>query len=278
MLATYSPTRGVTIKVIPTKEECERVLTPRWLSYRNRWNLWFPTPERLEQLGIEGVDIEDFKRRFILAEVIKTEMRRQYARSVLQGHVRDTNDWLARRYGLPVEPREVFLARSREFWEAYEQVNRDLIPEDPVYSGALLGTTASTAAIWGEYKPGANGQGRILESYFGGEQTSSTVQRIGVYLATTAGTTPTAGTLNKLNTRSQAAAGAFNTAYSTQPTLSAQPMVVHAFNSFGGTDRWVPQPGEEIYSLGAGTAGEPIDWQPKAGTSVMSSHQMTEEL
>lgn len=237
----------------------------------------------------------EFERRWVLAETIKTDLRGRWAEHNQQLRPPQATMARPRRLGLlehDVEAlgagwwgydpdgswREAWQAQSRAFWEEYEEVNRRLIPDDPVYSGVLLGVTASTTVIWGEYKPAAGGQARVLESYFGGEATTSTVERIGVFVATTAGTTATAGTLSKMNSRSLAAGGAFNTAYSTQPTLPAQPLFVHAFNAFGGTDRWVPQPGEEAYSLGAGTAGEPVDWQPKAGTAVMSSHAMVEEL
>lgn len=258
----YVPTRGITGPVVPTPAECARVLSGRWL----------PSLERLAALP------PDFLGRFVRAEAIKTEMRRCYAAAAKRGHVRDASDWLARREGLPVERREDFLARSLAFWQEYEQVNLDLIPEDPVYSITQMGVTASITLIWDEYKPAAAGQGRCLESYFGGEATSSTVERIGVFVATTAGVTPVAYTPNKMNSRSVAAAGTAATAYTTQPVYPTNPNFVHAFNAFGGTDRWVPQPGEEQYVLGAGTVGEPLDWQPKAGAAVMSSHHMVEEL
>jgi hypothetical protein len=238
---------------------------------------WVKAHKILPVALVDPAMAADLERRWCLAEAIKTDMREAWAahnRIIRPPHATDDAPW-----GFDDGAwREQWVRDSLAFWAEYEAVNRRLIPDDPVYSITLMGVTASTAAIWAEYKPGANGQARVLESYFGGEQTSSTVQRIGFFVATTAGTTPTAYTPNKMNSRSAAATGTGATAYSTQPTLPTNPVFVHAFNTFGGTDRWVPQPGEEAYLLGAGTAGEPGDWQPKAGASIMSSHGMVEEL
>lgn len=229
---------------------------------------WVMTKKPAVQL-LNAAEKLEFERRWVIAEALKTEMRKQWAdfNGRLKAPEFDDGQW-----------REGWLALSNAFWMEYEQVNRDYIPDDPVYSITLMGVTASTAAIWAEYKPSATGQARVLESYFGGEATSSTVERIGFFVATTAGVTPTAYTPNKMNQMSAAAAGTAATAYTTQPVFPTNPSFVHAFNAFGGTDRWVPQPGEELYVHGQGTVGEPGDWQPKAGTAVMSSHGMVEEM
>jgi hypothetical protein len=271
----------------PGPRQLERVRTGR--AY-----LWVMT-KKPAVLAMDPAERRDFERRWLLAEAIKTDMRdawAQHNRQLRPPHATmarptsyaaiEGSDVLALGHGWwgfdDGGWRDSWLAQSMAFWEEYEEVNRRLIPDDPVYSITLAGVTASTAAVWAEYKPAATGQARVLESYFGGEQTSSTVQRNIFFVATTAGVTPTAYTPNKLNTMSAAAGGTSATAYTTQPVYPTNGVFLHAFNAFGGTDRWVPQPGEEVYVHGQGTVGEPGDWQPKAGASVMSFHGMVEEL
>lgn len=200
----------------------------------------------------------DFLARFAFTEDLKAAMRRQYAACI-----RQTRD----------EPRAQFLARSRAFWEEYEDINRRYIPDDPVYTGTRAGVTlATTTDLWTLSSPSA-GQVRVLESYIGGEATTSTVLRFAVQRST-GGTTPTNQTPEKMNTRSPAAASTFATTWSTQPTLSGNALLFHAFNAFGGTDRWVPSPGAEIYLVNA----EILSGRSASGVPVVSAHLIWEEL
>ena len=113
----------------------------------------------------------------------------------------------------------------------------------------------------------------MLESYVGGESTTSTAARIAIQRST-GGTTPTNQTLEKMSTRSPAAAGTFATTWSAQPSLSGSALLYHAFNTFGGTDRWVSAPGEEIYQVN----GELLSERSASGTPVVSTHVVIEEL
>ncbi len=171
------------------------------------------------------------------------------------------------------EPFEVMLRRSDEFWGEYEDINRLWLPVDPVYSGTRTGITLATTADAWTLSAAAAGQDRVLESFVGGEATVSTVVRVAVQLST-GGATPTNQTPEKFNTRSPAAASTFAITWTTQPTLSGVAALFHAFNAFGGTDRWVPQPGAEIYLVNA----EKVSARSQAGIPVVSTHVIWEEL
>lgn len=202
---------------------------------------------------------------FWIAELEKIELRRGYiGRATV-----DTFDRM--------------VAQAREFYEEYEDVNRRLLPEDPVYSKATTGlTTATTNDIW-EVGAAASGQARIIESFSGGENVASTVARLQCHRVSSqgTGTAPTAYTPEKYNTRSPASAStvyggvsaqvAWGTA---QPTLAANPAFVHGFNSFGGSDRWVSQPGEELYLVNA----EFCTLRSFTGTPIVSVYAVIEEL
>jgi hypothetical protein len=208
----------------------------------------------------------DYLKRFAFTEPLKQAMRERYAACIRQ---------------TANEPRERFLARSFEFWSEYEWLNRLHLPDDPVYSKTSAGVTLTTTNSLWQLLAAASGQMRVLESYVGGEATTSTVLRFSVARsAAGSGTTPATYTPEKFNTRSPAAA---TTCYgsataqvawgTTQETLN-NPLFFHAFNAFGGTDRWVPQPGEEIYLVN----GEYMSGRSLSGTPVVSAHVIFEEL
>lgn len=165
----------------------------------------------------------------------------------------------------------------QEFWEQYEEVNRVWLPEDPVYSVTRPGIAlATTTDLW-TLTVGTAGQLRILESYISGEAAASAVNRVGLALASTNGATPTAYTPEKFNSRSPAAVGTVATTWTTQPVRSANSKILHAFNAFGGADRWIAQPGDEIYAVGVGTS-EQYSMRSLSGTSTVSAHCVWEEL
>lgn len=208
----------------------------------------------------------DLLRRSGIAEKIKVAMRESYSLAVRQSKG---------------ESADAFRSRSFAFWSEYEEINRIWIPEDPVYSKAMTGITLTTTnSLWQLLAP-ASGQLRLLESFLGGEAASSTVLRFSVARsAAGSGTTPTTYTPEKFNTRSPASAatayGAVNAQVAwgtTQETLN-NPLFMHAFNAFGGTDRWVPQPGEEVYMVN----GEYMSGRSLSGTPVVSGHVIWEEL
>ena len=169
--------------------------------------------------------------------------------------------------------RSMCAARSWEMWAEYEEINRRLIPEDPVYSGARGGVALSTTADHATYTSAATGQARALELSIGGEAAASAVARVGMYNSSS-GATPTNQTMEKFSTRSPAAAGTFATAWTTAPTLNANPVVWLAFNAFGGSDKWIAQPGGELYVVN----GEKFSVRSASGTSTVSSHTIVEEM
>jgi hypothetical protein len=158
-------------------------------------------------------------------------------------------------------------------WSEYEAINRRLIPEDPVYSGTRSGVALSTSADHFTYTSAASGQARLLEVSIGGEATASAVARVGIYNSSS-GTTPTNQTMEKFSTRSPAAAGTYATAWSTAPTLNSNPVLWMTFNAFGGGDKWVAQPGAELYVVN----GEKVSCRSASGTSTVSSHVIVEEM
>lgn len=203
-------------------------------------------------------DPADFLRRWRVAEAAKQALRERYAASAMRETTRDF---------------DVMVTRSRAFWQEYEDINRRLLPEDPVYSGSRAGVTlATTTDLW-TLTVGASGQLRILESFVGGEATTSTVVRIAVQRSTT-GTTPTNQTPEKFSTRSPSAVATFATTWAAQPSLTGQPLLFHAFNAFGGGDRWVAQPGQEVYLVNS----EVLSCRSASGIPVVSAHVVWEEL
>jgi hypothetical protein len=212
----------------------------------------------------------DFERRLHIGEKIKEEMRRGYAFASRQKRgTRSTFDDMLR--------------RATDFWSGYEEINRFWVPEDPVYSKVCTGITGVVANSFWEIKAPAAGQVRVLESFFGGENTASTVARIQIHRITSTGTgtAPTVYVPELFNTRSPAAASvvwgglAANVVWGTaQATFAANPLVLHGFNSFGGSDRWVAQPGEEIYLVNA----EILGCRPFVTTPIVSAYLVFEEL
>lgn len=238
--------------------DSDRIIAPTWPEPVTRQHLRGDlTPREFRR---------DFSKRLAMSEAIKQQMRRGYSRAVHQS---------------TGEPRERFLSRSRAFWEEYEELNLAMVPEDPVYSKTAAGVTLTTTNSLWQLLAAATGQMRVLESFIGGEATVSTVLRFSVALsAIGAGAAPATYTPEKFNSRSPAAT---TTAYgaataqvawaTTQETLN-NPLFLHAFNAFGGTDRWVAQPGEEIYRVN----GEYISGRSLSGLPVVSAHVIFEEL
>ncbi len=177
------------------------------------------------------------------------------------------------------------IERSARFWQRYEQVNRDFLPDDPVYSLTNRGFTLSVTADALTVVSSAGGQARVLEVLIGGEATASAVNRVLLQRGgATTTTTPTAFsaastgniTLEKFNSRSPAAAGSYGSA--TTAALSTAVAMPFAFNAFGGFIDWKAAPGEEIYIFGDGTNKEWIGLRSASGTSIVSTSAIVEEL
>lgn len=224
--------------------------------------------QALEELRLRYDDMPEFHKYgekkygepFWRAEVLKTKMRRNWCREI---------SW---QLGW-----DLYRPVWEEFWEQYEEINRVWIPDDPVYSVTRPGIALSTTLDLWTLTVGTAGQLRVLESYIAGEAAASAVNRTGIALASTNGVTPTAYTPEKFSSRSPAAVATAATNWTTQPVRSANSKILHAFNAFGGSDRWVPQPGEEIYLVGTGTS-EQFSFRSLVGTSTVSAHCVWEEM
>jgi hypothetical protein len=199
------------------------------------------------------------------AETVKLHMRiARFERFLRDGPRRDIGQ---------AEPFAAVMADWREFWGAYQAVNDERIPSDPVYTGARGNFTLSTSLDIFTYTSPASGQARVIEVYVGGEATTSAVNRVS-FQRSTSGTTATNQTLELMSTRSPAAAGTSATTWSSQPTLSGAPWYQLGLNAFGGSDRWVSQPGAEFYLVN----GEKCSWRSASGTSVVDFTYLLEEL
>lgn len=160
---------------------------------------------------------------------------------------------------------------AKQFWAKYEQVNRDYLPDDPVYSIFRSGAALSTTADHLGFHAAATGQVRMLEIIIGGEATASAVNRIVMQLSGDA-TGQTAITPEKFNTHSPAAAGTYG--HSSTTALSGNPKNVFSFNAFGGFVDYKYPPGGELYFKD----GEDLSWRSVSGTSTCSSTGIFEEL
>lgn len=171
------------------------------------------------------------------------------------------------------EPFDAVMREWRDFWCRYQEINDARIPSDPVYTAARGNFTLSTTADIFTYTSPASGQARVIEVYVGGEATTSAVNRISNQRSTS-GTTATNQTPELMSTRSPAAVGTAATTWTSQPTLSGNPWYQLGFNAFGGSDRWVSQPGAEFYLVN----GEKASWRSASGTSVVDFTMLIEEL
>lgn len=165
--------------------------------------------------------------------------------------------------------------QAMKFYERYEQVNRDFLPDDPVYSVVRAGIALATTTDLATFIAAAAAQVRFIEIMIGGEQGTSSVVRWSALQRSTGGVTGGgAVTAEKFNTRSPAATTVTNTTWGTQPTLSGNPMLSLAFNAFGGFIDWKAAPGEEIYIVNS----EQISSRPAVGTAAVSATFIFEEL
>ena len=165
---------------------------------------------------------------------------------------------------------------ARTFWARYEQINRDFLPDDPVYSVIRSGMTAVAATDMLTFLAVASRQWRLLEIIAGSEGTASAAARI-VWQTSTAGTTSGGAlTPEKFNTNSPASLFSTTnivTTWSVQPTLSTNPKLSWGFNALGGFIDWKAAPGEEDYRL-----NEQVSERHVVGVEVLSITTVWEEL
>ena len=135
---------------------------------------------------------------------------------------------------------------------------------DSSYS-AVRTTTASTI--------------QICEVSVSGEATSSTVNRMALRRLSTNATTPTDVVPAKFNPLSAAAVTQGYRVATTGPTIASTDHLLHVgINAFGGIYRWVAAPGEEIWATAQTAPSGQIVLDSVAGTGVVSTHIIFEEL
>lgn len=148
------------------------------------------------------------------------------------------------------------------------------------YSIPLVGKTLSTTDDTVTLLTAATGAGSVLKVFevmLGGEDTSSTVNRVPLSRPTVVGTTGSSAiTAVKLNPASAAATFTAPTAWGTQPTLSGGQALVFAFNSFGGVVRWLAAPDSEIVVGNQGAVAN-LSLRSASGTGQVSGHILVEE-
>jgi hypothetical protein len=120
---------------------------------------------------------------------------------------------------------------------------------------------------------------RITDIQIGGEAGVSTVNRMALRRLSTNGATPTNAAPGLLNPLSAAAVSQGYVAATTGPTIAAtQHLHDFAINTFGGVVRWVPPPGEEIYSTAATAPNGEMALDSISGTGVVTTSIKFEEM
>lgn len=183
------------------------------------------------------------------------------------------------RFRRPIDRYQAAIEDARKCWGAYEQVNRDFLPDDPVYSAARNGFTPGAGSDIFTFSAVASRTYRVLELIHGSEGTASAATRAG-WAASSGGTTGGGGvTPEKFNANSPTSmftSSNLFTTWSAQPTSPASGrayIVVFGWNAFGGFVDWKAMPGEEIYHT-----NEQASWRNLAGTAVRSDTVIWEEI
>jgi hypothetical protein len=164
---------------------------------------------------------------------------------------------------------------ARSFWAVYERVNRDFLPDDPVYSVVRSGITPVAGSDYFTFVGAASRKARYLELIIGSEGTASAAARA-VFQRSSGGTTGGGAQTPEKFDQLSPASGVYSnifTTWSAQPTLSGNPQVVFAWNAFGGSQDWKAAPGEEITH----TTTEQESFRNSAGTAVLSTTAIFEE-
>lgn len=151
-----------------------------------------------------------------------------------------------------------------------------------LYSYSVNGTALNTGTGLLTVQTAATGAGSVVavkEIMLAGEAGSSTVARVAVNRPSAAPTgAATAQTGELLNPASRAADFVVATAYATtQGTLSTNDVLIIGFNAFGGVNRWVAMPGQEIY-VGTQGAVAYLITRSRSGTPTVNGHLIAEQL
>jgi hypothetical protein len=155
------------------------------------------------------------------------------------------------------------------------------------YAAVKTGSGTSTTLDFITLVSTATGAGSVLRVYeisLSGESASTTVFRAQVTRAATAGITIN-NTQTPIKLDAASANGSFSIAgtaaavsnWGTQPDLTGtNPVLVPAFNSFGGVYRWVAPPDSEII-VGDQGAVSNLSFRSGSGTPTISGHVLVEE-
>lgn len=147
------------------------------------------------------------------------------------------------------------------------------------YTNSINGVALSTSADLRTVVTTATGQGSVVmlsEISLSGEAASSSFARVVLNRPGTAGITPTTGTISKKHPASVNAAFSVATTWGTQPVLSADDLLIPAFNAFGGVYRWLAPPKGEVV-VGSQGAIANLSIRSRSGTPVVSGHIVIEE-
>jgi hypothetical protein len=126
---------------------------------------------------------------------------------------------------------------------------------------------------------------RINEVQAGGEATAGSVQVLVLARDSTNAATPTAGAARLVLADVMATAPAtvvtFGQTATTLPTRSANHLLQHSFNAYGGLVRWQARQGEEITFATATAGSSEVSYSAYTGstaTGTISSHMIFEQV
>jgi len=176
----------------------------------------------------------------------------------------------------PSRTAEEALERSIKQWTAYEQVNRDYCPDDPVYSIVNVGIALPTNADVITCKAPAAGQARVLDIIISAEGTASEFDQVIVWPVGTTLTGNTPITPEKFNSRAPAAQGTYGKNSTQAVGLNGNGLISIVYNDLGGFVRWLATPGEELYYINSEVLSFRAGITPVTG--LMSITVIFEEL
>lgn len=148
------------------------------------------------------------------------------------------------------------------------------------YTYSIAGVALSTSADVGTIVTAATGAGSVVdlhEIWLAGEAGSSSFARVVVNRPGSVGVTPTTQTLNKLKPSSPNPTFTVASSFATPPVLSAQHVLVPAFNAFAGVIKWTAMPGGQVTVGGQGAIAN-LSVRSASGTPTVSGHFIMEEV
>lgn len=120
---------------------------------------------------------------------------------------------------------------------------------------------------------------RVLEVFIGGEQATTTVNRMTVRRASADGATITDIAPAALRPGAVASTAKGSVSATTGPDIASTGHLLNlAFNAFGGVIRWVAAPGEELWIMTNTAPDKEIILDSISGAGVVSDHMIFEEM